>query len=265
MMVMFSAATMAAGDSTLHLKLQRVYPEVISDFTTDNLGNIYLVSTSNHVKKIDEKGDSLAVYNDVRRYGKISSVDATNPLKVLVFFKDFSTIAVLDRQLSVRKTIDLRRQNILQVKAVTTSYDNNIWLYDEMEAKLKKLDDNGRVMLESVDMRQVFDVAPSPEALFDRDGFLYMYDTTKGLLVFDYYGAQKQKHGLPVIQDLQVIDKQTVTGRDNDRILLYKPATLQLYSFKAFADPAVYKKIRFNDKKVYALTKEGKLELYYVQ
>ncbi len=254
-----------AGDSTLKVKLAVKYATSITDFTTDNLGNIYLVTTSNQIKKINEKGDSIAVYNDVRRFGKISTVDASNPLKVLVLYRDFATIVVLDRLLNVRNTINLRQQNILQVRATTASYDNNIWLFDELDSKLKKVDDNGRVILESVDLRQAFDVAPSPEAMFDRDGLLYMYDQKKGLLVFDYYGAQKKRHPLPIIMDIQVLDKNTVTGRDSSRILLYKPSTLQLYSFIAFSRPADFKKIRFNDKKIYAMTTEGYLELYEVQ
>ena len=111
----------------------------IRDFATDNLGNIYLVKQGNQIKKLNAKGDSLAVYNDVKRYGNIYSIDATNPLKVLVYFKDFSTIIILDRLLAVRNVIDLRKQNILQVNAIASSYDNNIWLYDELDSKSKTI------------------------------------------------------------------------------------------------------------------------------
>ncbi len=78
------------------------------------------------------------MYIDVKRYGKIYSIDASNPLKILVYFRDFATIVVLDRLLTVRNTIDLRKQNIYQAQAVATSYDGNIWVYDELESKLKK-------------------------------------------------------------------------------------------------------------------------------
>lgn len=263
--IFFIPAAWAAGDSTLHLKMQLEYHDVVKDFTTDNLGNIYLLNENNQVKKINEKGDSLGVYNDVRRYGKIHAIDASNPLKVLVFYKEFSTIVVLDRLLNVRNTIDLRKQNMLQVGAVTVSYDNNIWLFDELESKLKKIDDNGRVISESVDLRQAFDKAPSPQSLFDRDGMLYLYDSAKGLLVFDYYGGLKRTHTLPVMHDLQVIDKNTVTGRSAGRIILYKPATFQLYFFIVFEELENFSRIRFNDNRLYSLTANGKLQLNSVQ
>ena len=48
----------------------------IVDFTVDNLGNIYVLNSDNQLKKLGPRGDSLAVFNDVRRYGKIATIDA---------------------------------------------------------------------------------------------------------------------------------------------------------------------------------------------
>ena len=64
-------------------------------FTVDNLDNIYLLTGSDELKKIQENGDSVAVFNDVRTYGKLFSIDATNPLKILLYYKNFSTVVVL--------------------------------------------------------------------------------------------------------------------------------------------------------------------------
>lgn len=261
---LFSIAAYAQQERVLHVSLVQKINGEIKDFTTDNLGNIYLLNATNQVKKVNETSDSIAVYNDVKRYGTVYSIDATNPLKTLVFYKDFSTIVVLDRLLNTRAVIDLRKQNILQVTAVTSSYDNNIWLYDELDNKIKKIDDNGNVLLESTDFRQVFDSVPLPAAMYDRDGQLYLYDPGKGLLVFDYYGAKKNNYQLLHVSDLQVIDKNTITARDTAHIILYKPATLQLFSFKAFNSQENFKKINFNGNKIYCLNKNGELEIYSV-
>ena len=110
----------------------------IVEFTVDNLDNIYILNSRNQVKKLNSNGDSVAVYNDVRKYGQASLLDVSNPLKVLLYYKDFATIVVLDRFLNAVNTIDLRKQNIYQAKAIGQSYDNRIWVYDELENKLKK-------------------------------------------------------------------------------------------------------------------------------
>jgi len=79
-----------------------------TDFTVDNLNYIYLFNSSGQLKKLKPNGDSLAVYNDIRRFGKVHSIDVSNPLKVLLYFKDFGTVVVLDRQLGRRDILDLQ-------------------------------------------------------------------------------------------------------------------------------------------------------------
>lgn len=90
-------------------------PGSYSSFAVDNLGNLYLLSTENQLKKLSVKGDSMGVFNDVRRFGKLYSINAINPLKTLLFYKDYRTVIVLDRLLNTVNTIDLRSRNILQV------------------------------------------------------------------------------------------------------------------------------------------------------
>src|SRR4051812_45339603 len=74
----------------------------IVDFAVDNLDNVYLISKSNQVKKLNANGDSVAVFNDVKKYGQATLIDVSNPLKVLLNYRDFATIVVLDRFLSLR-------------------------------------------------------------------------------------------------------------------------------------------------------------------
>ena len=165
----------------------------IVEFTVDNLDNIYILNSRNQVKKLNSNGDSVAVYNDVRKYGQASLLDVSNPLKVLLYYKDFATIVVLDRFLNAVNTIDLRKQNIYQAKAIGQSYDNRIWVYDELENKLKKVDDDGKILQETSDFRLLFGQAPLPQKIFDHDQYVYLYDSAQAVFVFDYYGTLKNK------------------------------------------------------------------------
>ena len=87
----------------------------IVDFAVDNLDNVYVLASTDQLKKYNAAGDSVAVFNNIKKFGKLSTIDVSNPLKVLLYYKDFSTIVVLDRLLAIRNTIDLRQQNIFQV------------------------------------------------------------------------------------------------------------------------------------------------------
>lgn len=233
------------------------------NFTVDNLGFLYLLNSDNQLKKIGGNGDSIGIFNDVKRYGKLYSIDVSNPLKVLLYYKDFSTIVVLDRFLSNVNVIDLRSQGIFQARAIAQSFDNNIWVFDEQESKLKKVGEDGRILSESTDMRLVFDSAPLPVKIIDEDKFVYLYDPAKGMYVFDYYGALKNKISLLGWKDVQVIGKNIV-GRDDHHFYSYELGTLDLKQRSLPEDISHAEKIRIMPQAVYVLTSSG-LKVYAYQ
>jgi hypothetical protein len=242
--------------------LNRAISAEIVDFTVDNLGNIYLLNKDNQLKKLNANGDSLAVFNDVRRYGKIATIDATNPLKVLVYYREFTTIIELDRFLNIINTIDLRSRtlNILQAKAVGLAYDNNVWVYDEQDAKLKRIGDDGSLVDQTADFRQLFDSTPDPVVIRDQGGLVYLYDSTKGVYAFDHYGTLKAHIALPGWLDFDVIDKN-IFGRDENKFYRYQLGTLDM---KEEPIPAAYLgalHIRITPSVIYVLKKTG-LEIY---
>ncbi|RYY31243.1 MAG: hypothetical protein EOO04_01970 [Chitinophagaceae bacterium] len=244
----------------LSLKPAGAYRGDIVDFTVDNLGNCYTISSTGQLKKFTAEGDSAAVFNDVRRYGKLHSIDVTNPLKVLLYFKSFSTILILDRFLNVRSAIDLRKQNLFQVKAIGQSYDNNIWVFDELESKLKKVSDDGRIIDQSADFRMLFDSMPSPQFIVDQDKLVHLYDSTKGVYFFDYYGAFKNRIIFTGWSDFTVINK-VMFGRDGDYLYSYEPGSLNLKKFAIPVGLRASTKLKITPQYLYAL-KEGRLEYY---
>lgn len=234
--------------------------EDIVDFSVDNLGNIYVINSDNQLKKLNPQGDSLAVFNDVRRYGKIGSIDVTNPLKILVYYRDFTTIIELDRFLNIINTIDLRLQNILQAKAVGLAYDNNIWVFDELDARLKRIGDDGSLVDQSTDFRQLFDTVPDPAMILDRDGLVYLYDTARGVYIFDHYGTLKTHLDFPGWKDFNVIGRNML-GRDATKFYRYQQTTLDLQEEPI---PAAYQgagRIHITPTVIYVLKKTG-LEVY---
>jgi len=215
--------TSVAQDSTFKL-FDSIQGDYV-DFTVDNLGNYYLLTSNNQLKKLNAKTDSMGMFNDVRRYGKLFSIDVSNPLKVLLYYKSYSTVVVLDRFLNVLNTIDFRKQNIFQVKAIAQSYDNQIWVFDEQDSKLKKIGDDGKVLFETVDFRIIFDEVPSPAQIFDQDGFVYLYDPEKGIFVFDIYGSFKTKISYLGLSNLSIFGK-TIVGIDDQQFFAYTSGTL---------------------------------------
>ncbi len=250
----------ATSDTTLNFTLHKSIEGNFTNFSLDNLGNIYLITSNNQIKKINQNFDSIGVFNDVRRYGKISIVDATNPLKILVYYKDFATVLILDRFLNNRNTIDLRSQNILQVKALCLSYDNNIWLYDELNTTLNKIDDTGKILLTSTDFRMLFDDVPNPTHLIDANGMLYLYSSNFGWISFDYYGALKNKYPIKNWQDVQVINKMLI-GRIYDKLVTAFPQTLTIKNYSTNINLTNAIKVLQNKAYMFVLNNNG-LQVY---
>lgn len=232
----------------------------IINFTVDNLDNVYLLSSRNQVKKINANGDSVAVYNDVKRYGIVTLIDASNPLKVLLYYRDFSTIVVLDRFLNIRNTIDLRKQNIFQVKAIGQSYDNKIWLYDELDNKLKKIDDDGKLLQETPDFRLLLSKPYSPLSIFDQDKLVYLYDPKQGVYVFDYFGSLK--NGIQILgwDNLKVSGKY-IFGSKADTVYRYDISSFQYDEWKMPENMKQSSMFNFSSSRLYALA-ANKVSVY---
>lgn len=226
LLLLCSKQSDAQNDSLFYFFKEINYP--VTDFTVNIPGEMFVVSLDGQLKKYNVNGDSVGVFNQVKKYGNLGYIEAQNPWQTLLFYPDFETIVILDKYLNSLGSINLRDKNIFGVKAITNSYDNKIWIYDAQENKIKKLDQNGNNLMASADLRQVFDSVPNPTKLIDRDGLLYLYDPAMGIYIFDYYGAFKIRMALRGWNSLSVIG-QSIYGIDNESLYkLTPPGTLPL-------------------------------------
>lgn len=157
----------------------------------DILGNLFAFTASGQLKKYNPALDSTGVFNEVKRYGALHQISSENPLRTLLYFKAFRTILVLDRFMQVVNKIDLRTAAVFQVNSVAQSYDNKVWLFDEQDAKLKKLNELGKLELETGDIRLLAGINPSPEVIFEMDKYVCLYDAQHGLVLFDQLGGYR--------------------------------------------------------------------------
>jgi hypothetical protein len=227
----------------------------IVDFTVDNLDNIYILNSRNQIKKYNVNGDSVGIYNDVKKFGQATLIDVSNPLKVLLYYRDFTNVVMLDRFLNAVNSIDLRKQNIFQAKAVGQSYDNKIWVYDEIENKLKKVDEDGKLLQETPDFRLLLGAAPSPIKIFDENKYVYVYDSIYGVYVFDYYGTLKNNIMISHWKNFKVAGKY-IFGSRNDTLYRYEISTFQYDEWKMPEALYMSNTFNFTSTRLYALRKE---------
>lgn len=214
----------AAGADTLQMVASRQMSA--RAITTDELGNIYAVHTDNTLARYNAQGDSTGFYRSALN-GNLGFVDATNPLRLLLYYPGFNKVQILDRQLALKSEVDLRTLRIFSPTAVATASDGNIWVYDPFHARLIKLDEAGRQVSEGIDLRQQLSFVPKAAFLLERDRRIYLSDTAHGILVFDQFATYVTTLPFKGITAFQSFDGQLVFSRGD---------TLHSYNVQSFSE-----------------------------
>lgn len=245
-----------------HFSIEKKIPGNFNYLTVDVLNNIYVITNNGQLRKINGNGDSLASFNDVKKYGKPSFIDVSNPMKILVFYKPYAVIVTLDRLLTFRNNINLRSKQLFQVSSVASSYDNNIWIYDGAELKIKKIDDNGGVISEGQDMRLVTQDIPDSAILLENEKQIILYDSNKGFYLFDIFAAYKNT--IPFLQWKNVaVSNKLIYGFNKNKLMAYEMQSLNLKEYElpdSFIDS---KDVKAMNGKLYLLKKDG-IEIYNI-
>jgi hypothetical protein len=189
------------------IKVFKDIPMSASIMTVDDLGNVYVVKDKNNLVRYTENGDSSAFFRSVQN-GEIGAVDASNPLKVVVYYPQYGKAVILDRMLALKNELDLKRLNIASSTVVASSADGNLWVYDRFNSRLIKIDEQLNQVGKSNDLRQEINKVPAPVFMKEGDRKLFMSDTTLGILTFDRYGNYINTLSIYGVKYLQVFGSQ---------------------------------------------------------
>lgn len=111
---------------TTHIKKEPLKADVFIGI--DLFENLYYLEHNKLVKK----GKLLTEYTNYK-YGRISSVDISNPLKIIVFYQNFNTVIILDNRLNEIETIQLSNN----IKFVQKGNNDLLFLYNTDSRKVE--------------------------------------------------------------------------------------------------------------------------------
>jgi len=180
---------------------------------TDKLGFIYLVSEDNEILKYDSKLN-LTYKFSVNTLGEISSIDISNPQKVLVYYPDYQNIVFLDTTLSEIERLNLENLNFWDIQGVALSTDNLIWIYDPINYRLIKIDYSGNVIISSNESFFGEGEEALNQKIYALENHVYLYSDNE-LLVFDIFGQKLQTIKINN-QTIQFIRKQYAVLNNNE-------------------------------------------------
>lgn len=195
-------------------------------FTTDNLGNTYFVNGEELIKH-NPQGKALQKYSN-KRYGKITTIDATNALKVLLYYKDFQQLVFLDNQLSQNgDVISLESLGYEQTDLVCSSFNNSFWIYNKQSNELVRFNETSQPIAKTGNLKQLLQAELKPNYMIEHNSYLYLNCPDIGVYVFDMYGTFTKIISLKQLPAFQVSE---------NILYFYKNHKFCSYNTKAFEE-----------------------------
>ena len=212
--------TFQSSEPEIHIK----FPDQKSHIEIDGFGNLYVI-THNEIAKYNTSGVLQKKFS-TKRYGKIEFVDAMNPLKILVYYRDFQQIMFLDNQLTESSAvISIEKLGYEQTSLVCSSSNNSFWLYDKQNNELSRFDSELKSLVKTGNLKRILDIDIKPNFMQEHNNYIYLNCPNEGILVFDIYGTFYKTIPLKNLKEFNVI---------NGDVFYFENHTLKQYQAQTF-------------------------------
>ena len=222
-------------------------------FTTDQLGNVFVVA-ENQLLEFDASGKPKYNYSE-NKLGELSWVDASNPMKILLFYPDFAQVILLNNKLAAESNINLRSLGIMQPVLCCNSMFDGYWVYDIQDFQLKKIDLNLQISFQSSDLNRMLGYSVHPNFLVEESGNVYLNDPGHGIIVFDRYGTFYKTIPIEGLQTFQIFQDELLYMK-NDTLNGFKLKTLEQRTL-VLPERENLLAARFGNAELYLLTKHS--------
>ena len=133
--LLFSYSLLATGQiqtiKTTFIKSESIEADDFVGY--DGFENCFYIKNNVLFKKTEKL---LLNYQNLA-LGKIKKVDILNPLKVIVFYEEFNTVVLLDKQMNEIQKIDFSKNEVpIIASAIGISGQNQLWLYNSLNQQI---------------------------------------------------------------------------------------------------------------------------------
>lgn len=218
----FSVLTMAQNTKVVFTDSVQVVADQY--FGKDILGyDYYAKNNVLYKQKTSEKWE----YKNLP-LGEIHSVDLINPLKILVFYKEFNSVVLLDNQLSEILKINLNEFNLV-AQTCSVASQNRLWIYDNLSSQLILFD----YLTKKVNpINQPF----TNNFRYYQSHYNYWIRISEKneIYTYDNYGKSIQLGEIPKFKKILITGSGKILFTSNGNLYLYevdKNTTEHLFSF----------------------------------
>ncbi|WP_396196545.1 hypothetical protein [Flavobacterium sp.] len=163
--------------------------------------------------------NEVLVYKNLS-LGKIERVDFQNPLQLVVFYKEFNTLVLLDNQLNETKRIDFNLSpTFIQLEAMGLSAQNQLWVYDGNSNRL------GLYTTTKDHTKWITVPQSNPLVNYNSDyTYFYWVDNQKRVSASSIYGKLTTLGSVPKHDNIQLVDATTALYCMKQQLYLYEIA-----------------------------------------
>jgi len=183
-------------------------------FELNNMQNIYTVK-SNIITQYSFQGKQKFQYSNFK-HGDIYSLDVSDPMRILAFYKDFNQVLFLDNTLSeISDYLSLDEINMNETNAICTSSTGGFWLFNKDLFKLQKYSRSLNLVQEGTNMEGIIDRNLTPDFLDEQANNIYLGIKNKGVYIFDIFGTYKNFIPLNYNNSIQVVNSNIYYLKDS--------------------------------------------------
>ncbi len=244
---------MLFGFQQSNLVFVKSIPVKAEHVSTDNLSNVYLLN-NDVLQKYDPQGNLLKTYSNMN-FGRISSIDASNPMKIILFYRNFLQVVFLDNTLAQNgDPISIETLGYPQTQFICSSHDNGMWIYDQQNFELLRFDQNLLLVNQTGNLAQLLSMDLKPRAMLEYNNRLYVNNPSTGILVFDVFGTYYKTIPITDIHDFQF---------KGDELVYYQDGKLNTFNLKTLEQTqsilpdTTAVSVRMTNDRLYLLQKES--------
>lgn len=181
----------------------------------DRNGKFVIGDAKGNITQYDSLGNLISRFSPTE-LSTPYSIEAWRTMNLFVFYKELQQVRLLDRFLASSSTFELNLEEIGFSRVATISQDNMIWLFDEINFRLKKYNPITSKLINETPLDLVLDPKDfNITSIREYQNLLFISDQNQGILLFDNLGNYKKTIPASGITYFNFLEEELYYTKDN--------------------------------------------------
>ncbi len=187
----------------------------ITCVSIDRNGKFVIGDTKGNITQYDSLGNLVSRFSPAE-LSTPYSIEAWRTMNLFVFYKELQQFRILDRFLASSSTFELNLEEIGFSRVATISQDNMIWLFDEINFRLKKYNPIASKLINETPLDLILDPKDfNITSIREYQNLLFISDQNQGILLFDNLGNYKKTIPASGITYFNFLEEELYYTKDN--------------------------------------------------